>query len=75
MHMTKSIKNKNKNHICINNKDKKKYKAWFNIFKNSKKYIFVDIFACIFRFNNQFIKVMRTWSTFQKHQKVYDVFF
>jgi hypothetical protein len=31
-HMVKSLKNEKKNHICINNKNKK-YIAWFNIFK------------------------------------------
>jgi len=35
-------------------------------YKNSKK----NVFACIFGFNNQFIKIMRTMPIFQKLKKI-----
>jgi hypothetical protein len=54
VHMTKSIKKVTKNHILK--------KIWwiFIIF------LYKNIFAYIFWFNNQFIKSMRTWSIFQE---------
>jgi hypothetical protein len=54
MHTAKSLKNNNKNHIVFSyNKE------------NFKKYVL----ACIFGFNNQFIKATRTRPIFQKFKK------
>jgi hypothetical protein len=47
MHMTKSIKNKNKNHICINNKDKKNTRHDLTSLKIQKN-IFLLIFLHVY---------------------------
>jgi len=43
--------------------------------KENKKYIYIYIYICYFSmhfgFNNQFIKVMRTWPIFQKKSKIF----
>jgi hypothetical protein len=60
MHMVKSLKNIKRFHVVSS--CKKIIKKWY-------------LLACILNFNNQFIKVMRTRTIFQKYQKKYFVFF
>jgi hypothetical protein len=49
-----------------------KTKIFFYTTKKTKKYI--CYFSMHFGFNNQFIKVMRTWPIFQKIKKKYFCF-
>jgi hypothetical protein len=49
-----------------------KYKNFHIMFSHNKN---KHVLACIFGFNNQFIKVMRTRPIFQKISKNYFVFF
>jgi len=39
--------------------------------REKKIYIYICYFSMHFGFNNQFIKVMRTWPIFQKNQKYF----
>ena len=56
MHTTKSLKN-----------IKKIFILYFHTTKIKKKYVL----TCMLSFNNQFIKIMRIMSIFQKYQKNY----
>jgi hypothetical protein len=58
MHTAKSLKTKKFIFLYNNENKKKKY-----------IYIYICYFSMHFGFNNQFIKVMRTWPIFQKNQK------
>ena len=49
----------------------KAYKNIYHIFRKQKS---KNVLTCIFGFNNQFIKVMRTRPIFQNFQKKYFVF-
>jgi len=60
MHTAKSLKTKSHNVFFYTTNKTKKNKYYFSMH---------------FGFNNQFIKVMRTWPIFQKNQKKYFVLF